>query len=102
MKVGFVGPRDIIFPFRSLGAEIISQEGKSISEIVKIITSEEFAIIFVIEEIYRQLEEESEITEHPEINLVPIPGLSGSRGYGKEKISELVKRAVGIEIGGLQ
>ncbi len=102
MKIAFVGPNDLVFPFKSLGADIINVEDKSIEEIKKKIESSDYAIVFVFEEVFRKLEEFKELLESSEINIVPIPGIEGSKGYGKRRISEMLKKAVGMEIGGFE
>ncbi|MCK4422061.1 hypothetical protein KAW18_13260 [candidate division WOR-3 bacterium] len=102
MKIAFVGTYDLIFPFKSLGAEIISIEDKDILEIKKEIEKSDYAIVFILEDIYKQLEDRTDITTRPDINIVPIPGIKGSQGYGKKRIAELIKKAVGMEIGGYE
>lgn len=102
MKIAFVGSEDLVFPFKSLGAEIIPVEGKDIEDIKKEIEKSKYAVVFVFEDIFKKLEESTDITERTDINIVPIPGLKGSKGYGKRRIAEMVKKAVGMEIGGFK
>lgn len=102
MKVAFIGPYDLIFPFKSLGAEIINSENRDVSEIKKEIEESEFAVVYVFEDVFRELEEFQELVSRPDINIVPIPGIEGSQGYGKKRIRELVKKAVGMDIGGFE
>ena len=100
MNTAFVGPYDLVFPFKSLGAEIISTEDKNIEEIKAEIESSDFAIVFVFESIFRELMKFEDLISSPEINIVPIPGIEGSQGYGKVRIRDMVKKAVGMDIGG--
>lgn len=100
MRVAFVGPYDLVFPFKSLGAEIISSEGKNVEEIKKEIEDSDFAIVFVFEKVFQELMKFEDFIASPEINIVPIPGIEGSEGYGKVRIREMVKKAVGMDIGG--
>ncbi len=102
MKVAFVGSRDLVFPFKSLGADIIMVEDKSIGEVKEEIEKSNCAVVFVFEDIFKALEESTDITHRPDINIVPIPGIKGSKGYGKRRIAEMVKKAVGMEIGGFE
>lgn len=102
MKVAFVGSHDLVFPFKSLGADIISVEDKNIEEIKKEIEECKYALVFVFEDIFKQLEESTDITHRPGINIVPIPGIKGSKGYGKRRIAEMLKKAVGLDIGGFE
>jgi vacuolar-type H+-ATPase subunit F/Vma7 len=100
MKVVFVGPYDLISPFKSLGTEIIDSDGKAIEEIKKEIESSGFPIVFVFESIFKELLKFDELISNPRINVVPIPGIEGSQGYGSVRIREIVRRAVGMDIGG--
>ncbi len=100
MKVAFVGPSDIISPFKSLGAELINTEDKNIEEIKKEIEDSDFAIVFVFENVFKELLKFEELISSPEINIVPIPGIEGSKGYGQMRIRDMVKKAVGMDIGG--
>jgi V/A-type H+-transporting ATPase subunit F len=100
MKVAFVGPYDLVSPFKSLGTEIIDSNGKNIEEIKKEIESSGFAIVFVFESIFKELLKFEELIANPHINVVPIPGIEGSEGYGSVRIRDMVRRAVGMDIGG--
>ena len=100
MKVAFVGPYNLISPFKSLGAEIVNTEDKNIEEIKKQIESSDFAIVFVFENVFKDLLKFEDLISNPEINLVPIPGIKESSGYGMIRIREMVKKAVGMDLGG--
>ncbi len=100
MKIAFAGPYHLVSPFKSLGAEILNTEDKSIEEIKKEIESSDYAIVFVFESVFKDLMKFEDLMSSPEINIVPIPGIEGSQGYGKDRIREMVKKAVGMDIGG--
>ena len=100
MKIAFAGPYDLVFPFKSLGAEIINTEGRNIDEIKGEIEKSGFSIVFVFESVFKKLMEFEDLMSSPEINVVPIPGIEGSQGYGKVRIRDMVKKAVGMDIGG--
>ena len=100
MKIAFAGPSDIIFPFKSLGAQIINTEGRNIDEIKKEIENSGFSIVFVFESVFKELMKFEDLMSSPEINVVPIPGIEGGQGYGKVRIRDMVKKAVGMDIGG--
>jgi vacuolar-type H+-ATPase subunit F/Vma7 len=100
MKIAFAGPYDLVFPFKSLGAEIINTEDKHINEIKNEIETSDFAIVFVFESVFKELMKFEDLMSSPEINIVPIPGIEGSQGYGKVRIHDMVKKAVGMDIGG--
>jgi len=100
MKIAFAGPYDLVFPFKSLGAEIINTEDKNIEKIKNKIEGSDFAVVFVFESIFKELMKFENLISNPEINVVPIPGIEGSQGYGKVRIRDMVKKAVGMDIGG--
>ncbi|MEO0293298.1 MAG: V-type ATP synthase subunit F [candidate division WOR-3 bacterium] len=100
MKIAFVGPYNFVFPFKSLGAEIISSENKSIEEIKEEIQKSNFGIVFVFESVFKELMNFKDFIFDPERNIVPIPEVGGSKGYGILRIKEIVRKAVGIDIGG--
>lgn len=100
MKIAFVGPYDLVSPFKSLGAEIINTEDKNIEEVKGEVVSSGFAIVFVFESVFKKLMKFEDLMSNPKINIVPIPGIEGSKGYGKVRIRDMVKKAVGMDIGG--
>jgi len=100
MKIAFAGPYHLVSPFKSLGAEIINTEDKNIEEIKREIEDSDFAIVFVFESIFKELLKFEDLISSPKINVVPIPGIQGSEGFGAVRIREIVKKAVGVDIGG--
>ena len=100
MRVAFVGPYHLVSPFKTLGAEIINTEDKNIEEIKNEIERSNFAIVFVFENVFKELLKFEDLISSPEINVVPISGIEKSQGYGKERIREIVRKAVGMDIGG--
>ena len=100
MKIAFAGPYHLVSPFKSLGAEIINTEDKNIEEIKGEIEGSDFAIVFIFESVFKKLMKFEDLMSNPEINIVPIPGIQGSQGYGKVRIRDMVKKAVGMDIGG--
>ncbi len=100
MKIAFAGPYDLVSPFKSLGAEIIDTEDKNIEELKNEIESSDFAIVFVFESVFKDLLKFEELMSSPKINVVPIPGIEGSKGFGQVRIREIVKKAVGMDLGG--
>ncbi len=100
MKIAFAGPYHLVSPFKSLGAEIINTEDKNIEEIKKEIEDSDFAIVFVFESIFKELMKFEDLISSPKINIVPIPGIQGSQGFGAMRIREIVRKAVGVDIGG--
>lgn len=100
-KIGIIGERDSVLGFMALGfsvheAENSQRAGEILHEIAR---SEEYAIIFIVENYAKQLEDEiSKYKDLPLPAIISIPGKQGNSGYGMENIRNSVIRAVGADI----
>ncbi len=98
MKIAVIGPESGIIPFRAIGADTYPA-GEKPDEIVREVLGRDYGIVFITEDTIKRLEDRKIIME-TEINVVPIPGVGGETGFGRERIRELIKRAVGVDLGG--
>ncbi len=101
-KIAIIGSRDTIIGFKALGLNIFPV--KSVEEagrILREITTDEYATIFITDNFACDLEEEIHALEQ-NIPLYPsiviIPSHRGSTGLGMEKIRSLVEKAVGTDL----
>lgn len=100
-KICILGDRDSIIGFMALGfsvheAEDVGSAGKKLEELT---SDSENAIIFIVENYAQALESEiSKYKDKPLPAIIPIPGKSGSSGYGMASIRSAVERAVGTDI----
>lgn len=100
-KVGIIGDRDSVLGFMALGFSVhevdsASDVGAKLRGLVK---SEEYAVIFVTEDIaLRAGEEIAKYKDLPLPAITVIPSSKGSMGYGMASIKNAVERAVGADI----
>lgn len=102
-KIGIIGERDSVLGFMSLGFSVheVSDAGEAAGVLHKLVSSGEYAIIFIVENLAEQLAGEIEAAKYHELTLpaiISLPGNSGNTGYGMSAIKNAVKRAVGADI----
>ncbi|MBE6702108.1 MAG: V-type ATP synthase subunit F [Ruminococcaceae bacterium] len=100
-KIGMIGDRESTLCFLPLGfsvleAETAEQAAKSLWQLAK---SEEYAVIFITEDLALQIPEEIDrYKDMPLPAVTVIPGRKGGRGYGLAQLRKAVERAVGTDI----
>lgn len=108
-KIAIVGPKEMVLGFKGLGLEVHDAESQSAAEEVlfelkkQTITessSDRYAIVFVLESFIKNLDREKyqKLSQGALPAFIPIPGLTGSTGFGDEKIRRIVEKAVGSDI----
>lgn len=100
-KIGMIGERESIQGFVALGVttfEVTTGEeaAKALATLVK---SEEYAVIFVTEDLILALGEELDrYKDLPLPTITAIPGKGGTLGLGMTALSRATERAVGTDI----
>ncbi len=99
-KIGIIGNKDTIFGFKAFNLEVFPitsiEEGR---EVIKKISQENFAIIFITEDWEEKLEEELTPLKMATIPaVISLPTHLGSTGYGLKELKKIVERAVGSDI----
>lgn len=100
-KICIIGDRDSVIGFMALGFSVHeAEDAESAGEILTALAkNEENAIIFIVENYAMKLEDKiAKYKDSPMPAIVPIPGKSGSLGYGMANIKSAVERAVGTDI----
>lgn len=100
-KIGIVGPRNSVLGFMALGFAVHEAESprEAAEKLETLVKSEEYAVIFLVEEFARLLEQElASYKDLPLPAITVIPGSGGSDGYGMAAIKSAVERAVGADI----
>ena len=100
-KIAVMGDRDSIYGFAALGLDTyeVAKNGSDGAKILKYLAESDYAIIYMTEPLCEQLD--AEIAKYREPltpAIIPIPSVTGNTGYGQEKLSDFVKKAVGSEI----
>jgi len=99
-KIGVVGDKDSILAFKALGIDVYpAVEAEEARKIVDKMAFENYAVIFLTEQLAQHLEE---TIERYNKKLIPaiilIPSNQGTLNIGKQKISDYVEKAVGVNI----
>lgn len=102
-KIGIIGERDSVLGFMSLGFSVheVSGADEAAGVLHKLVSSGEYAIIFIIENLAERLSGEIEASKYHDLPLpaiISLPGQSGNTGYGLAAIKDAVRRAVGADI----
>lgn len=99
-KIGVIGDRDSVLGFMSVGFSVfVSDEAEEAAKILKKLAREDFAVIYVTEEIFSKIKDEADkYKDKPFPAIIPIPSKSGKTGVGMENIKKSVERAVGADI----
>ena len=112
-KIATIGEKDIILPFKAIGAEVFPVSNpEQAREVLNKLLKEDFGIILVPDDLLPHIKDFlSQIEGTPLPCILPIPdskmyGPKGSRDtpwrvptkFGVNKMRELVKKAVGVDI----
>lgn len=98
-KIAIIGAKDSILPFKAVGVEVypVNHYFEAVEVLKKL--ARDYSVIFVTEEIAVQISETIDrYRAKPYPAIIPIPGASGSNGYGMKNISQNVEKAIGIDI----
>jgi vacuolar-type H+-ATPase subunit F/Vma7 len=110
-SVAIIGPKEETHGFEALGVigfdATTAEEAKAaLFQIKKGLSPEangkKYAIVFVIESLIKEIstEDYNKLSSGALPSIIPIPGNSGSSGFGNEKIRRIVEQAVGSDIFG--
>lgn len=99
-KIGVIGDRESVLGFKAVGLLVFPcdtpEEARSA---LKEIAGDDFAIIYITEQLYQYLGDEAEGYKDARLPaIIPIPGRDGSLGIGMESVKKAVERAVGADI----
>ncbi|WP_430601802.1 V-type ATP synthase subunit F [Enterococcus sp. DIV0724b] len=99
-KIGVIGDRDSVMPFKLFGFEVIyAISSKQVRDTIESMANNNFGVIFITEDASELAVEtinryKGEVT--PAIIL--IPSHKGTKGIGLKEIQDNVERAVGQNI----
>lgn len=99
-KIAVMGDLESIQGFAALGLDIYPCNGaEDMAAAFHRLTGGEYGVIYLTEEAYSLLEREiRRLDEALTPAVIPIPGVRGNTGIGKQLLSEAVERAVGSDI----
>ncbi len=99
-KIAVIGDRESVLGFKAVGLDVFStDEPEEAKKILRKIAKENFAIIYITENLYGEMiDEADEYTDLRTPAIIPIPGKDGSLGIGMTSVKKSVERAVGSDI----
>lgn len=99
-RIGVIGDRESILGFKAVGLDVFPcDESEEAIKVLHRLAREEYAIIYITEQLYQYMLKEVE--EYADLRLpavIPIPGKDGSLGIGMTSVKKSVERAVGADI----
>jgi V/A-type H+-transporting ATPase subunit F len=109
-EIAIIGPKDAIIGFSALGVvPFEAYNAEETLEALRKIKSEKnsqdiarFAIVLVAEDLIVLIpkDEYKKLTKDALPAIISVPGISGTIGFGEEKIRRMVEQAVGSDIFG--
>lgn len=99
-KLGVVGDKDTILAFKALGLSTFPVvEADEAKRVLKKLAGEDYAVIFVTEQIAQNVEETiKEINVNTLPAIILIPNSQGTLGIGMKNIKASVEKAIGVDI----
>ncbi len=99
-KIAVMGDKESIFGFSAIGMDIYpAYEEKDVKKIIPQLIEENYAIIYITENVSIKAEKYLEKLQKNKIPaIVTIPSNTGNIHQGEKRIKDMVQKAVGIEI----
>lgn len=99
-KIGVIGDKDSILGFKVLGISVFpTTDMRKASQTIKKLAKENYAIIFITEQLAKDIEET--INEYKR-SVIPaiilIPNNQGTLGLGIDGVKKSVEKAIGADI----
>ena len=100
-KIAIIGDCESIKGFAAIGFDLIECESKEKAGLILRNTAETelYSIIYMTEEMFLSSEKERNKYEEKTLPaIIPVPGLRGNNGIGRQRLSDFVEKAVGSDI----
>lgn len=99
-EIGVVGEREVVGAFRAIGMRVSpASEPEAIAQAVFRMASSGVPVIFITESAARKVPETLErYKSDPRVAIIPIPGSNGSDGFGMQRVTANVEKAIGANI----
>lgn len=99
--IGIIGDSERVKGFGAVGIDTyICSDAQSVSSVLKTLAeSEDYAIIYMTEELFAACEREREkYAERIIPAIIPLPAAGKNLGIGQKRLSSFVEKAVGSDI----
>lgn len=99
-KIGVVGDKDSVLAFKALGIDVFPvNEPEEARKIIDKLARDNYAVIFVTEQVAKNIEETIERYNKETLPaVILIPSNQGTLNIGMQRISDNVEKAVGVNI----
>lgn len=101
-KAAIIGDMNSIYGFAAIGIEtfVADDPDTALKSMKSIILNEAYAVVFVTEKVYLEINEELYTLTQGKMlpAIIPIPGVSGNTGIGINNLHKMVEQAVGSDI----
>jgi len=99
-KIAVIGDKDSILGFKAIGVDTFSvTSSEAALKVLKQLVSENYGVIFITEELARDLEDiVAELHKRYLPAVVLIPNSKGALGIGIQQIKKNVEKAIGADI----
>ncbi|AXY25602.1 V-type ATP synthase subunit F [Suicoccus acidiformans] len=99
-KIGVVGNRDAILPFRMIGFDVYAvNTGEEAHEVIDDLAGDNYGIIYLTEDFAKEI---PDVIRHYDSQITPavilIPTHKGQTNIGMRRVQENVEKAVGADI----
>jgi len=100
MKIGILGDKEIILPFRTLGVEVFEiKDEKSFAQAKKTIEEGNFGAIFITQNIKEKFEKEIEsFYKKPLPAVLIIPTVQPFEKKKRKELEKIIEQALGSKI----
>ena len=96
-RIAVIGDPDSVLGFKALGMEVCPAEDvEQARQAIHRMAKENYAILYLTEQLAAQLQ--PEIARYQDPAIILIPGKEGSLGIGMANVTNAVERAVGADI----
>jgi V/A-type H+-transporting ATPase subunit F len=102
-KIAVIGDTDSIIGFRALGMTVLeAATPEAAGEQLRRTVAEDYAVVFITEPCFASHQEFIHSLRSRKLPaIIPIPTISGGTGLGMSQVREAVRKAVGMDILGL-
>lgn len=100
-KFAIIGDYESVVIYKAFGWDVFYVNLKSEEEIIKTfekVKQQNYEKIFAVEEVYDILLKKIPELENFSISIIPLVGIRGSKGIGKQKYKKLAAIATGIKL----
>lgn len=98
--LGAVGEKDAVLAFKAIGVRAVpAATSQETAMAVHTLLKQGVRVIFMTESAARSVPELIDrYAGDPNITIIPVPGTTGTDGYGSERLRQNVTKAIGADI----